>query len=70
MQVSDGGAADVWGPSLPLVQDSASGSSSDASFASVLGNTCPRAAAPTPHSCVRGLPLCQVMTSARAREQK
>lgn len=38
-----------YGPLSPLVQDSASSSSSDASFASVLGNTCPRAAAP-PHS--------------------
>lgn len=37
------------GPLSPLVQDSACGSSSDASFASVLGNTCPRTAAP-PHS--------------------
>lgn len=38
-----------YGPLSPLVQDSASSSSSDASFASVLGSTCPRAAAP-PHS--------------------
>lgn len=38
-----------FGPLSPLVQDSASSSSSDASFASVLGNTCPRAAVP-PHS--------------------
>lgn len=37
-----------YGPLSPL-QDSASSSSSDASFASVLGSTCPRAAAP-PHS--------------------
>lgn len=37
------------GPLSPLVQDAASGSSSDASFASVLGNTCPCSAAP-PHS--------------------
>lgn len=39
----------VRGPLSPLVQDSASSSSSDASFASVLGNTCPLRAAP-PHS--------------------
>lgn len=38
-----------YGPLSPLVQDSASSSSSDASFASVLGNTCPSTAAP-PHS--------------------
>lgn len=32
-----------YGPLSPLVQDSASSSSSDASFASVLWSTCPRA---------------------------
>ncbi|TKS85731.1 VPS10 domain-containing receptor [Collichthys lucidus] len=58
-----------YGPLSPLVQDSASSSSSDASFASVLGNTCPRAAAP-PHSAstdstlpeaeVRCIPSCQL----------
>eukprot|EP00064_Thunnus_orientalis_P007609 superscaffoldBa00000855_g7631 len=57
-----------FGPLSPLVQDSASSSSSDASFASVLGNTCPRAAVP-PHSAftdstspaeVRCIPSCQL----------
>lgn len=38
-----------FGPLSLLVQDSASSSSSDASFASILGNTCPRAVVP-PHS--------------------
>lgn len=49
IQVEVGDAETGDGPLSPLVQDAASGSSSDASFASVLGNTCPCSAAP-PHS--------------------
>lgn len=49
IQVEVGDAETGDGPLSLLVQDAASGSSSDASFASVLGNTCPCSAAP-PHS--------------------
>lgn len=51
-------------PSSPVVQESASSSSSDASFASVLG-TLVRALPHLPEAHSR-TPLCQVMTGGRS----
>lgn len=56
-------------PRASLMQESASSSSSDASFASVLGNPCPRVAAP-PHSAFADSSLPGDDRRGRERERK